>query len=271
MPRSRRSRRVLPVFALAAAAFGAVAAGTVTTGGSVPAPAGAETEAARSLPSPVTPAFVPGPPRRLGSTRHLSWWAPVRRPVVARTAPDATAAVVTAVGTRTPDGTANVLSVIRQRGSAAGRLWVQVRLPVLPNGTTGWVPRRALGGYGTVDTRLDVDLRRLRATLFRAGRPVFRAAVGIGAPQWATPTGTFYVRSKLTRYRSPFYGPVAFATSARSPTLTDWPGGGFVGIHGTNRPDQIPGAVSHGCIRLRNADILALARLMPVGTPLTIH
>jgi lipoprotein-anchoring transpeptidase ErfK/SrfK len=44
-----------------------------------------------------------------------------------------------------------------------------------------------------------------------------------------------------------------------------------VGIHGTDRPDLVPGRVSHGCIRLRNADIRALARRMPVGTPLTIH
>jgi lipoprotein-anchoring transpeptidase ErfK/SrfK len=72
-------------------------------------------------------------------------------------------------------------------------------------------------------------------------------------------------------YSSPFYGPVAFGTSARSEVLTDWPAGGFVGIHGTNRPDLLPGRVSHGCIRLRNQDILRLARLLPVGTPLTIR
>ena len=57
----------------------------------------------------------------------------------------------------------------------------------------------------------------------------------------------------------------------RSPTLTDWPAGGFVGIHRTDRPDLLPGRVSHGCIRLRNADILRLARLMPVGTPVTVR
>jgi lipoprotein-anchoring transpeptidase ErfK/SrfK len=135
----------------------------------------------------------------------------------------------------------------------------------------GWVPRTALGGYGTVDTRLDVDLGRLRATLFDAGRPVLRAAIGVGTPQAPTPRGRFYVRAKLTRYRSPAYGPVAFGTSARSPTLTDWPAGGFVGIHGTDRPDLLPGRVSHGCIRLRNEDILALARRMPVGTPVVVH
>jgi lipoprotein-anchoring transpeptidase ErfK/SrfK len=75
----------------------------------------------------------------------------------------------------------------------------------------------------------------------------------------------------LTRYRSPFYGPLAFGTSARSSVLTDWPGGGFIGIHGTNAPELLPGRVSHGCIRLRNEDILQLGRLMPVGTPVTIR
>jgi lipoprotein-anchoring transpeptidase ErfK/SrfK len=53
--------------------------------------------------------------------------------------------------------------------------------------------------------------------------------------------------------------------------LTDWPAGGFVGIHGTNQPQLLPGRVSHGCIRMRNSDILRLAALMPIGTPLTIR
>jgi lipoprotein-anchoring transpeptidase ErfK/SrfK len=144
-------------------------------------------------------------------------------------------------------------------------------LPVLPNGTTGWVPRDALGGYGSVQTELVVDLSELEATLFRAGRAVFSAKVGVGAPAWPTPTGRFYVRNKLLGFDDPFYGPVAFGTSARSAVLTDWPAGGFVGIHGTNRPELLPGRVSHGCIRLRNADILELSRLMPVGSPLVIR
>jgi lipoprotein-anchoring transpeptidase ErfK/SrfK len=73
------------------------------------------------------------------------------------------------------------------------------------------------------------------------------------------------------RYRSKFFGPLAFGTSARSAVLPDWPGGGFVGVHGTDRPDLIPGRVSHGCIRMRNVDIVRLGRLMPVGTPVTIR
>jgi lipoprotein-anchoring transpeptidase ErfK/SrfK len=62
-----------------------------------------------------------------------------------------------------------------------------------------------------------------------------------------------------------------FGTSARSPTLTDWPGGGYVGVHGTNQPQLIPGQISHGCIRMKNAAIVALGRLMKVGSPLTIR
>lgn len=173
--------------------------------------------------------------------------------------------------TRAPEGTPNALSVIATRTDAQSRVWVEVRLPVLPNGTRGWVPRRSLGAYQTLDTRLVIDRSALRATLYSDGKAIFSAPVGIGTSSWPTPVGRFIVRSELTRYASPFYGPVSFGTSARSAVLTDWPAGGFVGIHGTNAPQLIPGRVSHGCVRMRNADIVRLAGLMPVGTPLLIR
>ena len=100
------------------------------------------------------------------------------------------------------------------------------------------------------------------ATLLRDGRRVFRADIGVGQANWPTPRGRFYIRNRLTRYSSPTYGPLAFGTSARSTQLTDWPAGGFIGIHGTDQPGLLPGRVSHGCIRMRNRDILPLGRLM---------
>jgi len=227
--------------------------------------------AASTLPPPVAPAFTPGPPHRLGPARYRSLWAPVKRAVAVRGAPSATAPQIAELGTRTPEGTRNIVAVAARGHDRRGRRWVQVRLAVLPNGRRGWVPRAALGGYGTVHTRLVVDLRALSATLYRRGRAVLRAPVGVGAAATPTPAGEFYVRNRLTRYRSSAYGPIAFGTSARSPEATDWPAGGFVGIHGTDRPDLLPGRVSHGCIRMRNADILALARRMPVGTPVIIR
>jgi L,D-transpeptidase catalytic domain len=210
-------------------------------------------------------------PERLGQERHLSVWSTVRRAVRARSAPERAAPVVASVGTRTPEGTDNTLLILDRAADRHGRVWVRARLPVLPAGTTGWLPREAIGGYRPVRTQLVVDLRRLRATLLRDGHRILRAPVAVGQPRWPTPRGRFYIRNKLVRYRSSFYGPLAFGTSARSTVLTDWPGGGFVGIHGTDRPAQVPGRISHGCIRMRNRDIVRLGRLMPVGTPLTIR
>ena len=224
-----------------------------------------------SVPDPVEPAFVPPTPRKLSGLDHVATYSPVRRPTLARSAPDPDSPVVAGLDARTPEGTANIVLVLGRAQDADGRVWVRVRLPVLPNNTTGWVPRASLGGYGTVRTHLVVDVRRLTATLQRGGRVVFRAPVGVGRPEWPTPLGEFYIRNKLTRYANDFYGPLAFGTSARSTVLTDWPAGGFVGIHGTNQPELLPGRVSHGCIRLRNEDLLELARRMPVGTPLTIQ
>ena len=223
------------------------------------------------LPKPVRPAFVPGKPTFLPSSKYSSRWAVVRTAVSARARPSADAPTIAPLDTLTPEGTSNIVLVLGRRSDATGRLWIRARLPVLGPANTGWVPREALGGYGTVTTHLVVDLESLRATLFRNGREIFRADVGVGKPFWPTPRGEFYIRNRLTGYASPMYGPLAFGTSARSRVLTDWPAGGFVGIHGTDRPDLLPGRVSHGCIRMRNSDILRLSRLMPVGTPLTIR
>jgi hypothetical protein len=222
------------------------------------------------LPESPRPAFTPSKPRLLDRSETVYRWAPVVRRTEARRAPSARAPVVATVETRTPEDTANIVIVLGDR-IERGALWVRVRLAVLPNNTTGWLPRSALGGYHFVHTHLVVDLEQLTATLLSDGRPIFRARVGVGRKQWPTPQGFFYVREKLTKFASPFYGPVAFGTSARSSVLTDWPSGGFVGIHGTNEPELVPGQISHGCIRLRNPDVLRLNRLMPVGTPITIR
>ena len=71
----------------------------------------------------------------------------------------------------------------------------------------------------------------------------------------------------LYGFDDPVYGPLAFGTNARSPVLTDWPGGGFIGIHGTNQPEILPGRVSHGCVRLqeRATCSTAGASSLPVG------
>ena len=57
-----------------------------------------------------------------------------------------------------------------------------------------------------------------------------------------------------------------------SNTLNEFAGGnGRVAIHGTSEPQLIGQRVSHGCIRMRNADVQALTRLVRGGTPVIIH
>jgi lipoprotein-anchoring transpeptidase ErfK/SrfK len=197
-------------------------------------------------------------------------WAYLRHRAIARTAPSYSARAKARIAVRTPELYRNVVQVLRGVQYNDGTSWIKVRLAILPNGSTGWVPRRALSEFQKVRTRLVINHSTLRATLYKRGRPIFKTVVGVGQSHWPTPRGWFYVREKLTGYFAPTYGPRAFGLNARSAVLTDWPGGGFIGIHGTNEPQILPGRVSHGCVRMRNGPILRLYELMPLGTPVQI-
>jgi lipoprotein-anchoring transpeptidase ErfK/SrfK len=201
----------------------------------------------------------------------LTYYGFLEAPVLVRSAPSSKASVVERLGTSTADGTSMLVEPIAET-TVARRTWYQIHMPVLPNWRTGWVPQSALGLLRTVRTRLIVNTEHLRATLIESGRTVFSAPIGIGKSSTPTPHGSFYVIDRLDDLGyGGEYGPLAFGTSAKSPVLTDWPGGGVVGVHGTNEPQMVPGHPSHGCIRMRNQDIVRLGQLMPVGTPVTIE
>jgi lipoprotein-anchoring transpeptidase ErfK/SrfK len=171
----------------------------------------------------------------------------------------------------TEDGFPEVYVMLASRQDANGATWIQVRLPQRPNNVTGWVRNTTLGPSTLIHTRLVVSLRTLRVTLYVRGKPRFRARVGMGAPSTPTPMGRFWIREKFHVRGVPLYGTRAMGTAAYSNTLTDWPGGGVIGLHGTSEPGLIPGRPSHGCVRLKNRDIQRLYALTPIGTPLLIH
>jgi hypothetical protein len=212
----------------------------------------------------------PHEPFMLGGRNGMSRWAYVKRPVAARARPSARSRVVGRLRPLTPERASNLTTAVAGEINQNGEYWVRVRLPILPNGTTGWVPRSALGPFHRIWTHLVIDRTLFTATLYRSGSAIFQTRVGVGKPYWPTPQGEFYVREKLTGFSDLIYGPLAFGMNARSAVLTDWPGGGFIGIHGTNQPEILPGRVSHGCVRMPNSSVLRLARLMPLGTPVTI-
>jgi hypothetical protein len=93
--------------------------------------------------------------------------------------------------------------------------------------------------------------------------------VAVGRPGAETPLGrNFFVQARFVP-RDRFFGPFVLETSAYS-KLSEWPGGGLAGIHGTDRPDLLGRAVSHGCVRVSNAVARALERLAPLGTPVDL-
>jgi hypothetical protein len=208
--------------------------------------------------------------KRLSDLHTVSRWAYPAGTSIARSKPSASASAVGALKFFTGDGQAELYMALASAQFASGAIWIQIELPGRPNGQTGWVPQAALGPLHQVDGYLLVDRNTLRATLFRDGRAVFSAPVGVGKASTMTPAGHFYVMEKLRTVNAPIYGPLALGTSAYAPTLSEWPGGGVVGIHGTNEPQLIPGRPSHGCVRMRDSDIERLWPLIGVGTPIDI-
>jgi murein L,D-transpeptidase YcbB/YkuD len=206
----------------------------------------------------------------LSDERRTTRWANAQEKAKIHSAPRTSSALVARLRYLTEDGAAEVYLVLDGLVDKAGRKWLHIRVPKRPNGRTGWVLEHSLGRLHTVRTQLVIDRRDLRASLYRNGKRIWNASVGIGKSDTPTPRGNFWIRERLRGLgNGTAYGPWAFGTSAYS-NLSDWPGGGVVGVHGTNQPGLIPGRPSHGCVRIRNDKIRLLARLMPVGTPVRI-
>ena len=221
---------------------------------------------------PLRPLAAAGPlgNERLSDEQRITRFAHALTRSWIRRSPRATGARVARLRYLTEDGPLEVYPVLESRVAATGRTWLRVRAPMRPNGRTGWVPRNALGPLRAVLTKLRVDRAALRATLYRDGRRIWSSRIGVGARSTPTPAGRFWIRSRIRDLGSDtIYGPYAFGTGAYS-VLSDWPGGGVIGIHGTNQPELIPGRPSRGCIRVRNRNIRRLARLMPIGTAVEI-
>ena len=268
-----------------AIAFGALALWPATAIAQTPAapqtapPGTTQPEPGRPDPTTVVPAAEPDPLEllqnpgdeiKLSDEKLVTRWAHAQATAKIRLSPLASSRTITRLRFFTEDKLPEVYPVLGARMDSAGRRWVHIRTPKRPNGKTGWVLDEMVGQFYIVRTLLVVDRGKLSATLFKNGKKIWSARVGIGKSGTPTPRGQFWIRERLKGIGgSGVYGPWAFGTSAYS-NLSDWPGGGVVGIHGTNQPGLIPGRPSHGCIRVRNDKIRQLAKLMPIGTPVSI-
>ena len=223
--------------------------------------------ATRSVaPSPTTaPAPAPAPALALPAGSSLVAEALIAKvPVFAQ--PDDTQAAKRTLANPTESG-APLVFLVEQAMPG----WLKVDLPVRPNGSTGWV-RAAEVRVVPIDYRIKVELKRYRITVWRGEKVILSEPVGLGTQSTPTPGGKYYIK-ELLKPPNPngAYGPYAYGLSGFSNVLTSFAGGdGVVGIHGTNDPSALGRSVSHGCIRMSNAGISTLAKLLPLGTPVEI-
>lgn len=164
-----------------------------------------------------------------------------------------------------------VLALDAVRAENGRATWYRISVPGRPNGRTGWVRAASLGLH-PVKKRVVIYRGARKFEFWDGTRLVRTGKVAVGAPGAETPLGLFYVTDKFSPAIDPDWailGAYAFETSAYS-KLTDWPGGGIVGVHGTPWPQLLGQAVSHGCIRLHNDDISFLRNRVPLGTPVKI-
>jgi lipoprotein-anchoring transpeptidase ErfK/SrfK len=152
--------------------------------------------------------------------------------------------------------------------------WLEVWLPVRPNGSTGWIRE---DDVTLSETRywMDVDLDGFSLAVYDDDDMLFETAIGVGQDDMPTPGGTYYIR-ELLQPPDPtgVYGPFAYGLSGFSPVLDSFKGGdAVIGIHGTDDPSSIGGMVSHGCIRMSNDSITKIATTigLPLGTPIYIN
>lgn len=205
---------------------------------------------------------------RLSNERWFTSSAYVDAPAWVHARPSAKSPRLGWLRARTYHGSLAVVLVLGEV-ERDGRRWSYVRYPGLGD-RRGWLRSRALSAPTLHHSRLVINRAALRIRLWQEGELTFSARIGAGAPSSPTPAGRYYVGERIIPAAGSIYGALAFGTSAFSPYRTDWPGGGQVGIHGTDQPQLIPGHISNGCIRLRNEDIVKLGRLLRVGTPILV-
>ena len=160
-----------------------------------------------------------------------------------------------------------VLLVVAQQPTG----WVKVLLPITPNGTDGYV-RAADVAVSKVAFGVGIGLRTRRMTVYKKDKVLWQGRVAVGAAATPTLEGQYSVRAILKAPDAQTsYGPYALGLASRSKEI-----GGFAGadneiaIHGTNDAASLGLAATQGSIRIPSAEIVKLAKLLPLGTPVYI-
>jgi len=173
--------------------------------------------------------------------------------------------------TRPITGGQTVLPVVGHGTTASGARRLRVMLPGRPNGATGWIAQSATTRTST-GWRIVLRTSIRTVKVYRQGRLVRSFKAVVGKPSTPTPSGRFFVEESILMPPGSAGAPFALALSARSNVLQEFEGGpGQIAIHGVANLGGTPGtAVSHGCVRLADANIRWLAARVGPGVPVSI-
>jgi hypothetical protein len=193
----------------------------------------------------------------------------------ARAGPDPDAEVIAEFQHPTPVGGPLVFRAVDgalDDPAGGGGEWLEVLLPIQPNGTTGWI-RADEVSLSNNPYRLEIDRAGFTLRVYELSELWLQTTIAVGTGDTPTPVGEFYLKELLAPPdpNGP-YGPYAFGLSGFSEVLESFGGAdtAIIGLHGTNDPDALGTNVSSGCIRLENAVIEQLAQTLPLGTPVVI-
>jgi lipoprotein-anchoring transpeptidase ErfK/SrfK len=114
--------------------------------------------------------------------------------------------------------------------------------------------------------RLIVNIAARKIALVEDGKVVKMYPVAVGKRSTPSPSGSFHIASHVVNPTYSHDGKMV-RPGPSNPVGTRWMGLGYkgYGIHGTNHPESIGHAASHGCIRMRNHDVEELFELVHVG------
>ena len=166
-----------------------------------------------------------------------------------------------------PSGVGSVFVVLQRRGEMA-----EVRLPVRPAGSTGWVKLSDVR-LTSHRWRIVVELAAYRLTVFQGPDVVRVETIGVGTEGTPTPGGHWFTTELLQPPKPDGpYGSYAFGLSGFTGT-SDGPAAAYgqLGLHGTNDPSTLGRNVSLGCLRMSNDAISALATQLPLGVPVDVR
>jgi len=116
------------------------------------------------------------------------------------------------------------------------------------------------GEYRNPTYSILINTKDKKLSLYRENKLIKTYPIAIGKPSTPTPKGVFKIINEAINPGGPF-GIRWLGLSA--------PNGDY-GIHGTNTPSSIGKAVSNGCVRMFNKDVLEVSNLVRIGTKVTI-